>query len=239
MDIIEINPDDYYSCSPLVGSTGFTSLMYLVKNTREHPEYLEQIKYILDNNIQELDRQYNLEWTALMIACRNSNTSSTYNTVKLLLEYHPDLNINRRDDTVLDIAVAYSNLDSSIETVKLLLDHGADVNKKNRHGYTILHRSFIHDYENCSKNVTKLLINLSDVNIRDNFEYPAFMGFIVYAQDKEMIEYILSKDEINLELKDYYKHDLFDVIKINNRLDILDLVKKICDSSLDIKCGLD
>ena len=88
MDIIQVDPDAIYPCSSITRSIGFTNLMYLVYNTREHPEYLIQIKYILDHYPEELDKQNDIGWTALMIAVRNSCKSSTLDTVKLLLDYH-------------------------------------------------------------------------------------------------------------------------------------------------------
>ena len=54
MNIIQVDPGYYYMCSDQTGSTGFTSLMYLVNQTHNHPEYLDQIKYILDNYPEEL-----------------------------------------------------------------------------------------------------------------------------------------------------------------------------------------
>ena len=130
MDIIQINPDTYHRCSPFIKSTGFTSLMYLVKNVQEHPEYLEQIKYILDNHPEELNKQNEKKWTALMLASSNDYSDITIDTLLLLLEYKPDLNILDN----FGYTALYHSFSSSYEhnfsMFKILIDHGADVNIK-------------------------------------------------------------------------------------------------------------
>ena len=58
-------------------------------------------------------------WTALMFACRFSNTTSSLDTVKLLLERGAYVNLKTNDGyTALMIAVRSSNIGSSLETVK-------------------------------------------------------------------------------------------------------------------------
>ena len=70
--------DIEYKCSPFTNSSGFTPLMHKVMNSRKVPL---NIYYI-----EDIDKQNTKGWTALMLACRNSNTDSTIETVKLLLE---------------------------------------------------------------------------------------------------------------------------------------------------------
>src|SRR5438445_8263622 len=77
--------------------------------------------------------------TALMMACRYSNTDSNNDIVKLLLENGSDPNL--KDDkewTALMIACQYSNTDFNNKTVELLLKNGADVNLKEIDGWTAL-----------------------------------------------------------------------------------------------------
>lgn len=126
-----------YPCSPYVESTGFTRLMYLVINTRTNPQYLEDIKNILDNNILELDKQNDEGWTAIMLAVRNYNTRSTPDTVSLLLYYNPDMFLtNNNDDTVFDLCICNYNHAYFFIIFKLLLDK-VDLNKKNNCGDTV------------------------------------------------------------------------------------------------------
>ena len=73
-----------------------TRLMYLVGYTREHPEYLEEIRYILDNYPEELNKQLTAGWTAIMISIIKLEYYSTRETIELLLKYNPDLTKHTR-----------------------------------------------------------------------------------------------------------------------------------------------
>jgi ankyrin repeat protein len=64
-----------------------------------------------------------------MMASRNSNTDSSNETVKVLLEHDANTDLVDTDGlTALMMASRNSNTDSSSETVKVLLEHGADCN---------------------------------------------------------------------------------------------------------------
>ena len=89
MNIIQIDPNTIYRYYKYNGSTGFTSLMYLVIHTSDHPEYLDQIKYILDNHPEELDKENDSYWSAFELAVINYKRNSTLDTVELLLKYNP------------------------------------------------------------------------------------------------------------------------------------------------------
>ncbi len=68
-----------------------------------------------------------MNFTALMMAARYSNTTSNVRTVKLLLGSGADVNMKNNDgSTALMLAARYSNTDSNIETVRLLLDSRSD-----------------------------------------------------------------------------------------------------------------
>ena len=248
MNIIQINPNHYYPCSPKRTSSGFTSLMYLVNNTREHPGYLEQIKYILDNNPEELDKKNNSGWTALMISCRNSNTTSTLDTVKLLLEYNPDINASRDDDgeNILSISVSYSNTDSSYETVKLLLDHGADITKIIYDRKTVLHKKYIHDLQTCNINAVKLLIDRAPryiFNFYDNLQDSPITNALRYTDDYnsnlnyELIKYFLDNTPVDFDDEIF----CFRIKTYMNFIpdNILNLLHDYQDDVLQVKCALD
>ena len=71
-----------FPCSSLTTSTGFTPLMYLVINTKEYPELNDLIV-----NFRSTINQQNIKgWSALMLAARNSNTVSSIETIKILIE---------------------------------------------------------------------------------------------------------------------------------------------------------
>ena len=89
-------------------------LTYLVMNTRNHPEYLDQIRYILDNYPDEINRISNNGWGPINTTLTRCHTTSTLDTLRLLLEYNPDMN---------NVFLCYA-IDSSCfyEIVKLLVD---------------------------------------------------------------------------------------------------------------------
>ena len=117
MNIIKIDKDISYLCCKNIYSNNFTSLIYLSMNTRENPEYLNQIKYILDNYPEELNKRNACGWNAITVASVNSNYTSNLQTVKLLLEYKPAL------EDALFYSIFYMKETSSFDAVKLLVNH--------------------------------------------------------------------------------------------------------------------
>ena len=192
MNIIQIDPNCEYICSSYSSCSGFTSLMYLVCNTRENPEYLEQIKYILDNYLEELNKQNALNFTPIMLAVMNYNTNSTLETVNLLLEYKPDLNIIGYGDCTVIERFILNEQDYSM--IKLLLDHGADINRTDLSKKNILmYLSSRHDaYEKI-----KFFLENSDIDIY----------YKKYIHDKTIYEYILEREDNKLiNLMDTYNN---------------------------------
>ncbi len=74
-----------------------------------------------------------------MLACRDSNTYSTNETVELLLKAGANIDLQKNDGwTSLMMACRNSRTDSTNETVKLLISEGADINLKDDEGWTAL-----------------------------------------------------------------------------------------------------
>lgn len=120
-----------YDCSPFVKSKGFTGLMHLVLKTKENPELNDKIQYFTKD---EINAKNDKGWTPLLLACRNSKTLSSNDTVKLLLKYGADINDQQCDGwTALMMACRY---ESTVETVKILLAHQCDIYLKNNFGST-------------------------------------------------------------------------------------------------------
>ena len=136
----------------------------------------QRIVELLNKGV-DIDAKNNDEWTALMIASRRSNDTSSLDTVKLLLDRGADINSKDNDGwTALILASRRSNDGSSLETVKLLLDHKADVNIQNNNGITALMFAAGESNHNSSLDTVKLLLDhKANVNIQDNIGMTALM----------------------------------------------------------------
>lgn len=199
MDIIQVDPNAFYEYSKNKSCSGFTSLMYLVTNTREHPEYLDQIKYILDNKLEDINKQNKLGWTALMLSVHNYNYISTLETVELLLEYKPDLYVRNINGS---IALTYALTNRMIflsPVALLLLEHGHDVNMLFDYDFTVLMHMiyFNHDITSIEYILEKTNIDLSIKNGYDNTVY----DIAIIKQRYDVAELIKKYQDNSLDTK--------------------------------------
>ena len=174
-----------YWCSPITKSTGFTYLMKLVLLTNKNPHLIDKIK----NYKNEINKQNNNGWTALMLSCRNSNTKSNIQTVIELIQENADLNKqNDNGFTALMLSCRYSNTDSNIQIVKELIQRGADLNKQNNDGRTALSLSC--RYSNTESNietVKELIQRGADLNKQNNDGWTALMFSCRYSNTESNI----------------------------------------------------
>ena len=209
---LEKQPDlnKIYHTSPHSESAGLTYLMKLVLCTKNNIESLNIIKGILGNESSDINRQNTKGWTALMIACRNSNTNSNMETIKLLLE-HSDIDINKQNNegwTALMLACRYSNTDSNMETIKLLLEHSdIDINKQNNGGWTALMMAC--RYSNTESNIETIKLLLeninTDINKQDNEGWTALMLACRYSNTEsniETVKLLLGHPDIDVNKQD-------------------------------------
>jgi ankyrin repeat protein len=156
-DQFDINPETVYYCSPITKCSGFTYAMRLVLSTRKYPEALDQLRELIPDCLTDTN---NLGWTLLHLACRNSNTCSTIETVKLLIDNGIDVNSMstcKHKYTPLRFAILYSDTDSSLETVKLLLQASANITS-NEYNTMYLH-SACSNFDKCNVETLKLLLD--------------------------------------------------------------------------------
>lgn len=140
MYLENVNKNNFYSCSPLTQSSGFTLLMHLVSLKNKYLDIV--IKKYLKEYPQEIDKVNERGWTALMIAARNCNTYKSLNILNLLLKLGANINLQEKCGwTVLHYVVnnfgeGYDEI--CLKILKLLLEFGADVNLTELYGRTAL-----------------------------------------------------------------------------------------------------
>ncbi|AEX61992.1 putative ankyrin repeat protein [Megavirus courdo7] len=118
--------------------------------------------------------------TALMSAVRNSNTTSSLQTVKLLLDNHADIELksSNAEYNALMYACLYVGTDCTIETINLLLDRGANINSQNNEGETPLMLVLRNNDTNKFVEIVELLLNRGACtnSINNNGETPLMIA---------------------------------------------------------------
>ena len=170
--------DKEYDCTNKVKCAGFTPLMVIVMNTGKYPELIDEIK----NYTNIINVQNNIGVTALMLASRHSNTLSSLDTVKLLLELGADVNIKDNNEYIALLIVSmYLDSDSSFETFQMLVDYGSDIHTREINGQTLF--MMIVQYSKsspCYKKAIQFLIQHVNINYQDNEGRTALINAISY-----------------------------------------------------------
>jgi len=172
----EIDPTKAYRCSPKTESKGFTLLMRKV--LEGHRLYiLDEINSIINDDPTTLDKQNEQGWTALIIACRNSNTYSNSEIVKLLINRGCNLNLlNNSGWSALIFASRYANENSTIKTVKLLIKAGANLNLQGTRGWSALMIASRYANERSNIKTVKLLLKAgANLDLQNNSGWSALM----------------------------------------------------------------
>lgn len=212
--------DIEYPCSPLTSSTGFTPLMHLVMTARANHDSLGAITELIKLDPLSINKQNTKGWTALMLACRNSQTFSTNETVKLLLEMGADP--NKCEETgwnALMLISLYTRTDSSIEIVRLLIDAKTNLNTQNNKGWGALTFACIYSNSSSSNETVEMLINAgANVNIKTRKGNTILMLLCA----KKLVDYvvtiqILIDNGIDLDIMDNNKKTIWDHFNKNNR----------------------
>lgn len=230
MEADTFNNNMEYECCPGIKCGGFTELMYLVTHYQKIDNYEEKIINWLYHNESKINATNELGWTALMLACCNSNTK----IVKLLLDCFADPNIqNKNLDTALILACKYINICHNIEIIELLANYNidensymflvqkafktydkdllrqisfpkTDLNKKNINGDTALITVIKYaDNANATIGVRLLLDNGANINDVDkNLESALHIAVQKYNSDYTLIKILLENGiDVNLQNK--------------------------------------
>ena len=188
--------DDDYRCK------GFTRLMKLVLSTNKTPDLVDQIAAYLKFCPEELNKQNNDGYTALMLASNYINKYSSKETVEILLATEGvDPNIkNKYEDTVLMSAILYYI--NPEEIISILLNAGVDPNIQGGNGNTVLMYAI---NTKCSKEIVRMLIDSgADPNIQNYSKHTALKISLNRSSDeivKMLTEASIGKSESD-EIKD-------------------------------------
>ncbi|BCS83604.1 putative ankyrin repeat protein [Cotonvirus japonicus] len=166
MENIKFNNQFEYECCLGIKCKGFTELMFMAKNANKitncKTKIMMRIADLIFEKPLELKKYINsvnkLGWTALMLACRNSNTTSNDDIVESLLISSVDIyKENNNKDTALSLALFYAGTDSNIQTVKLLLDkwNANNLAENYEHYFAVAWKNKLHNVE-----LLKMLINV-------------------------------------------------------------------------------
>lgn len=177
-----------YKCDEDIYSTGFTHLHKCVMKTNSYPFLNEYIEEYLILHLNEINVQNKKGLTPLILACVNSKTNSSEETVEILLKHNANVDIQDKYGlTALMHASSCTKTNSTEKTVELLLKHNANVNLQNKIGRTalILTASFY----GTGKTIITLLDNGADINKKD-----------VWGNTALILSSLRSEDAFNLLL---------------------------------------
>ncbi|AZL89598.1 purine phosphorylase,ankyrin repeat protein [Megavirus baoshan] len=176
MEIDNFNSNIEYRCCPDIKCKGFTELMYLVTHYQKIDNYEEKIINWLYHNEYKINATNELGWSALMLACCNSNIK----IIKLLLDFFADPNIqNNNLDTALILACQNININDNVKTIELLLKYNIDENN-----YIYLVQKAFRTYDiNLLNLVSSPKTDLNKQNIKGE---TAFITIIKYADNENV-----------------------------------------------------
>lgn len=187
--------DKEYECSNLTKSKKFSHLQKCVILTSKYNILEEYIDLYLIDHPETINYQNEKRWTALMIASRNSNFTSTEKTVEILLKHGADVNLKGNTcQTALMLSAGNSGMDSTERTVELLLKNNADLNIQNIYGRTALIFSMSNQRKSTVRTVELLLEHGSNINLRDKSNFLAITYAIAnFNKNERIVELFLQK----------------------------------------------
>ena len=220
-DRFDLSHNDYFS-------KGFTHLHKCVMKTKKYPFLNEYIDEYLKLFPKEIDIISHNGATALILACANFKTSSTKETIEILLKHKANVNFQCHNDkgTALYFAIYYAKENNS-KIVKILLKYGADINLQNKSGWTPLSIASCFLNVWCTTKTIEILLKYNpDVNVQDVCGGTVLMYAIEYFKnnDSKCVIKMLLKHNADINLKnilhdnaitiDISKHNIHNVIDI-------------------------
>jgi ankyrin repeat protein len=238
MDHIIFNKYNFYkkyACSPMVNSTEFTPLCFLMLHINTYPELIK----IIPNFKNDINVTNKKGWTPLALACMND---VDIECIKFLLSLGADPNITANDGySPLMMACCFDN--KSYNVVQLLLEYGAHTTFVSKEGWN----AFMFACRNTDVKTVSLLINCHNINnitLIGNTPLIVAMNNEKYAI--EVIKFLLdSGANLNIANKDgktIYDSQNQDIINLVRKYDksIYNVVYNfLCSFNSDTKQKLD
>jgi len=135
-------------------------MRYVLEYKKYGDIILEKIKTLISYDPTIKDAQNGYAWSALMIACKNSSTSSNNRIVQLLIDKGCNVEIKSKSGrTALMIAASNTIHTSDLSTVKLLLDNGSNIHTTTVNGNNIIQQLYKCIDKYCDIETVKLLLN--------------------------------------------------------------------------------
>ena len=199
------DPSKEYHCSNYRQSTGFTKLIKWVLLTKKNPVLEKNIEKYIKKHPKEINKKNALGFTALFLASFNTNTVSTENTVKILIDAGADRDSIDIDGlSILFHVCAYSGKDSTENTVKMLIDAGVDLNKSTIYNATPIMSACSRLNENSTENTVKMLIDAgADTNICTVQGYTAIMMVCKSDRPGNVVKMLIDAN-VELNTQDIY-----------------------------------
>ena len=160
--------------------------------------------------VVDLDLPNKEGWTALMMAAYYSNTTSSLETVELLIRAGANLDLqNNNGWTALMYASHYSRTSSSLETVETLIQAGANLDLQCTYGRTALIFASQYSNDTSSLETVELLIRGdAKLDLQSKEGWTALILAAKYSNNKSSLEtvelLIRAGANLDLQTKDGY-----------------------------------
>lgn len=202
----EYKVSDIIRCNKNYTSTASSPLMYLVVNSKKLNCDDKIYEYML-NNKEELNKQNDIGYSPLMLACGNIDIlDNNYNIIKLLICAKCDVNLVDEDgNNALLLICKYSkehdteNTENIMNIVKLLIYTNINLNVQNNKGYNAL--TYIlkrhHEYKYNVDNIIKILLDTNiNLELKDNNNESSLEIICKYAS-KKIVKDCFNKNPCN------------------------------------------
>lgn len=235
-----VNPDKTYLCgTPGINSRGFTQLMYLVIKLNNIKDDGKFEKFI-EQNRDQLDKQNELGYTALILACATNFNDNKKNIINTLIKAGCNLNIqNKGGQSALDIT-ALRNIGTShpISILKLLIESGIDVNLRDCNEKT----TFMRACKYCHKDVILTLMESPNINLntKDKNGYTILMQLlcnnVINDIERTIIMELLIKKGTDVNIKNNNSENILGMTFCLKQGSVREnIFKLLLDSNIDLQ----